>query len=175
MEFPLQLKFFKKIDLYQEYKSEEYKFKISGTRLQRWIAEKEILKWTALKHHHLGSTLTNDGIKKEILHNDYSHAHEHAVEALIQQKYAEAVDGPTPGIKITKEGLLMGEVINEVENDNVFIRWKYCLKYTSFFALIWFTAIAGACIVIINFLKLLYELLIPIWTFLFLHIYISIK
>ncbi len=155
MELPIQIKFFKKIDLYQEYKSEERKFKVSGTKLQCWKAEKKILKWTATEHHHLGSALTNQRIKEDILANQYTHEYEHAIQGLVQRKYAEAVDQPEAGIKVTKEGLLMGEVINEVENDNLLSKWRYQLKYVGFFALVWLTAIAGALIVIINLLKLL--------------------
>jgi len=154
MELPIQLKFFKKIDLYQEYKYEGRKVRVSGTRLQDWKIEKTILKWTANNHHHLGSPLTNDGVAKDILKNKYSYEHLHAIESLIHRKYAERKE---EGIIITKEGLLMGEVVNEVEGDKVYLKYKNQLKYEIFFWLVWFTAIAGALIVTINFLMLLYN------------------
>ena len=155
MELPIQLKFFRKIELYQEYKFEERK--AADTRLVAWSIEKQILKWTVNNHHHLASPLTKDRINRDMLDTKHSAELTHALYNLIQRKYAEG--DPEQGITITKEGLLIGEVINEVDG-KVLSRFKYPL----FFSLVWLTAISGAFIVIINFLKLIHPLFKPLFS-----------
>jgi len=148
MELPIQLKFFKKIELYQEYRFQQRK--ASGTNLKAWPIEKQILKWTTSNHHHLGSLLTNSDIRNRMIEDKETRELHHAIENLIQRKYGDG--DPSVGVIITKEGLLMGEVINDLEGKNLFNKWKYLV----FFILVWATALTGALIVIINFIKLIF-------------------
>jgi hypothetical protein len=147
MELPIQLKFFKKIELYQEYKFEERK--ASGTRLTAWNIEKQILKWTTNNHHHLGSPLVKEDIKRRMLEDKEPTELNQALQNLILRGYADG--SPEGGVRITRAGLLMGEVINELEG-RVLLRYKYI----ALFWLVWITAIAGALIVIINLFKLIF-------------------
>ena len=128
MELPIQLKFFKKIELYQDYKFEQKK-SLGGTRLKSWELEKKILKWTKEKHHHLGSPLSLERIKKEILNEDHPET-QNAMSSLVARGYAgvypDSADAVYPiCIKINRAGLLMGEVIGELESSKFLIRSKY--------------------------------------------------
>lgn len=49
----------------------------------------------------------------------------------------------------------MGEVINDVEGEGCWSKWKYEV----FFGLVWLTALAGALTVIINFIKIIFDII----------------
>ena len=148
MELPIQLKFFRKIELYQEYKTENKKAVLNKSK--SWSVEKQILKWILIKHYHLGSPINNDRIKNEILKNEFDDECAHGINNLIEKGYAERLG---QGIKITKEGFLMAEVVNDLDG-----RLFKSFYYQGFFYLVWLTAISGAFIVIINGLKIVYHI-----------------
>jgi hypothetical protein len=153
MELPIQLKFFKKLELYQEFKYQNKKSTKASKNLQKvWKTEKLILKWTVWHHHLLAHPVNYEYFKKELIpkdkESDYSLSG--AFTNFIRKKYAEENESKS-GILFTKEGLLMGEVTDDMESKNV---WKR-LKYGIFFWFVWATAIAGGLTVIVNFFKLL--------------------
>lgn len=141
MDLPIQLKFFRKLELYQEYKSIKENISNEPTASQAWDIEKRILKWTTKKHWHFGSLLTGDGIKKDILNGEDPPRFTQAIENLVEKGYA-IKDQTKEGIKITKEGLLMGEVANDLEGESIVKRYKYKV----FFILIWLTMLSGIVI-----------------------------
>lgn len=69
MELPIQLKFFKKIELYQEFKFQDEKAEEASEGILRklWKTEKRVLRWTARHHHCLGSSIDHDYIRNNIL------------------------------------------------------------------------------------------------------------
>jgi hypothetical protein len=157
MELPIQLKFFKKLELYQELKSQNKK---AFNRDEAWLIEKEILKWTRWNHHHLNTPLTNEYIFSPLnkvlpqnLRNNLDLIHV-AMRNLVARKYAT---GSHASITITAEGLLMGEVIDDVEGTGTknYLENKYFL----FYYFIWTIAILGGLTIIINFIHSLHFLL----------------
>lgn len=155
MELPIQLKFFKKLELYQEFNFQDEKSRKASKQLQKvWKTEKLILKWTVWNHHLLGCPVDYEYFKNGLIDKDKEpeYSLSSAFTNFIRKEYAEENQNKT-GILFTKEGLLMGEVIDDVESKSYWRRWKYKI----FFCLVWITALAGALIVIINLLILLYK------------------
>ncbi|MFA6000473.1 MAG: hypothetical protein WC783_05915 [Candidatus Paceibacterota bacterium] len=152
MELPIQIKFFRKLELYQEYKFSEEKNR--QTRHRVWEIEKQILKWAIDNHHHLESPLSNEYIKKNILKSSdagYLNNLEPAVGNLRVKKFARQVDG---GVEITLEGLMMGEVMHDIEETRL-----GRFKYNSFILVVWLTIFAGV-------LTVVYEGWIRLWNIL---------
>jgi len=160
MELPIQLKFFKKLELYQELLSENKKATFAGaTRRELWNMEKEVLAWTDKNHHHRLSPLKNTDLQdkverkfsKEYLDNELGEISRN----LVSRGFAvfKEPDDESKGIIITPEGFLMGKVINDIEGQKIWVKIEYTLLYK----LVWITALAGALIVIINLLVLLYK------------------
>ena len=145
MELPIQLKFFKKIELYQEYLSQERKIKISKTHLKAWENEKEILKWVRTNHHHLGSLLTREDIKNRIFNTKDIPEFKQTLQNLVQRNYAEF---RSEDIVTTQEGLLMAEVVYDLESEQGRLYWLRRKKYRAFFVLVWLTALSGVVIVV---------------------------
>lgn len=171
MELPIQLKFFKKLELYQEIKFQDRKNKTQPALLNVWNTEKEILSWTVLNHHNLGNTITDDFVRKNILKMQ-SHVNIDEVakkydihltdtfENLIKRGYAERSTQDVSNLIFTKEGLLIGEVIYDIKGDNIWNRHKYPF----FYFLTWVTTISGALIVIVNALIMIVNFLkITLW------------
>ena len=157
MESPIQLKFFKKLELYQELKSQNKK---AFNRDEVWPIEKEILKWTRWNHHHLGTPLTNEfilfhgnGVVSQNVRHDLDSIHV-AMRNLIARKYAT---GSHASIAITAEGLLMGEVIDDVEGTG--IENSLADKYSFFYYFIWTVAVLGGATVIVNFFYSIWPLI----------------
>lgn len=160
MELPIQLKFFKKLELYQELIFQNKKAgEAGGDRRKVWKTEKEILKWTTWNHHYLRSPINHDYIRINILKNKsadkYDKALTNTTQNLIKRGFAIAPEilKDVTDIEFTQLGLLMGEVVNDTEGEK---KWPK-IKYDLFYKLVWLTAISGALIVIINFFVLLYK------------------
>lgn len=139
MDSPIQLSFFKKLELYQELKSRNSR--LGGDKA--WNGEKQILRWSALEHRHLGTPIDVTFVEKNILTNRQIYSNfpadaERPMENLISKDYAK---GTTSALLFLKEGLLMGEVIDDVANGK---SWRY----ESIYWLAWAAAISGALIVI---------------------------
>ena len=151
MELPIQLKFFRKLELYQEYKSSENKS--YKTKRAVWSIEKKILKWATNHHHHLESPLNRKYIENNILQtrdpSDLSHL-DPAMNNLCVKKFAKHVES---GIEITLEGLMMGEVINDVEERY----WMSCW-YALFITMIWIIVVSGIFTIILEAINRLSEL-----------------
>ena len=178
-ELPIKLKFFKKIELYQELNGQNKKAGYS-TRLTDWQKEKKILKWTAVNHHHLGSEFSIERLymifeeevnkvkeefsevfrgweDKNIQETIINHLKEEkrvgslksAIENLKIRGYAREGDKLDFLIIFTLEGLLMGEVIYEVEDT-----WLGKIKYPFFLYITWTTIILAILITMITFVNL---------------------
>jgi hypothetical protein len=153
MDLPIQLKFFKKLDLYQELRSQNEK---ALGRDRAWPMEKMILKWTVWNHHHLSTPLRPDVAftHPEIVDRTDQDNFPLLLEAmrnLVEREYATYASNLAldRGIKFTRAGLLMGEVIDDVEGsgEGTWSAWRYIF----FIILVWAVAIAGALLVIVNF------------------------
>jgi hypothetical protein len=151
MELPIQLKFFKKLELYQELKFQDRKSKASERFKKVWKTEKLILGWTARGHHLIAHPIDHDYVRNgdSLLKNkdgsDYDFGLFGTFTNLIGRGFAISVNGNETQILFTPVGLLMGEVINDVESNIA-----GSLKYELFFYLTWLTAIAGTAIILIN-------------------------
>jgi hypothetical protein len=169
MNSPIHLSFFKKLELYQELRSRDSR--IGGDKA--WSGEKEILKWTVKNHRHLGTPINVEFVQTKILtdprYNNFPDDAQRPLENLIVREYAEPEsvkvrwqDDPTRALRFRKEGLLMGEVIYDVENGKS-RRYKYI------YWLAWATAISGVLIVIAPVVRFL--LLFILHTFRFRWLY----
>ncbi len=131
MDLPVQITFFKKLELYQELKSRDAR---RGDD-KAWMGEKDILRWAATEHRHLGTGIDWLFVKTNILtdlrYNNFPDDALRPMENLLQRGYVVG----WPKIKFLKEGLLMGEVIDEVAQGR---GWRYEFLY-------WFTWIAVIC------------------------------
>lgn len=155
MELPIQLKFFKKLELYQEFIYQNKKSTKASEHLQKvWKTEKFILKWTVWHHHLLAHPVDYEYFKNGLIpkgkESEFSLLG--AFTNFIRKEYAEENINKT-GILFTKEGLLMGEVVDDMESRNIWRRWRYGI----FFWFVWATAIAGASLVIIRLAEIVYK------------------
>ncbi len=163
MSIPITINFFREIELYQELKTLDKKFKkdkAAGWKV--WNTEKAILSWCA-DDTSLANKRTSQKIRRAVLkEGSLSLAEiikEHDIhltvpmENLIKRGFAE---GNREEIILTKEGVLMGTVINKSKK----ISGK--IHYELFYWLTWAAIISGSFIVILNALEKLSRL-IP-WT-----------
>ena len=125
--------------------------------------EKEILKFADSEHHHRGSILQNTDIQNRIERKftgkDMANELAHISRNLVSRGFAVFLppdNNPNKGFRITREGFLMGSVINDVEGDGKWCRaWR--LMYLLLYRLVWATAIAGAIVVLLTCASLLYR------------------
>ena len=156
MELPIQLKFFKKLELYQELNFQDEKAGKASERLRKiWNTEKLILSWTARGHHLImhpidhGYVRSNTSLLKNKNENDYDFGLSGTFTNLIGRGFVKAVEGNNTQIIFTPSGLLMGEVIDDVEGDKTWPKWKYWI----FFKFVWTVALAGALLVVFKFVE----------------------
>ncbi len=145
MDAPLGVTFFKKVELYQKIVSLDDQSRKMDTKRglpPLWPLEKKVLAWTYTGHKHLGSPITTShfeagsshskledfGVTKKELHNvnltRLLHnfiGHGFAAELLEGQHSGHIPDENS--IYITREGLLVGEVLSELKNP--FYRLSY--------------------------------------------------
>jgi hypothetical protein len=145
MELPIELKFFKQIELYQYYRTQERR---KSEKFDAWQIEKKILGWTYKHHYHIGIEITKDGINKDILDNPRSAELDRALENLVREGYAKG--DPKLGVIIEPNGFLMGELISEIQEGS---EWKYFI----FYWIVWLTIWAGVLIVIVNAGKIIWS------------------
>lgn len=177
-DIPIQLKFFRKLELYQELKAEDKKEKWSN-RLRPWKIEKRILKWTAKHHYHLDSAINPDYAYRNIFKEEFDKIKEdvyknmpeptdemvthHLIRDewvgnlspvfgnLVQRDFMEKrEDGTNRPFIFTPLGLLMGQVINEVEGS----LWGK-IRYPFFIILTWATILSASIVTINTALKIL--------------------
>jgi len=156
MELPIQLKLFKKLELYQELKFQDEKASKASERLRKvWKTEKLILSWTARGHHLImhpidhGYVRSGTGLLKNKDENNYDFGLSGTFTNLIGRGFAKPVERNDTQILFTPTGLLMGEVIDDVEGSNIWKKYRYPI----FYYLTWATASAGALLVISKFLE----------------------
>lgn len=165
---PIQLKFFKKLELYQELKFQNKKAKKADKdHWKIWNTEKEILRWTPWNHHFLNSVIGHDYVRRKILKQNEAGASEIETKYdyeltrtfgnLVKRGYAEKEKDTN--IYFTREGLLMGEVINDYHSiesykdvKNLSKLWKKT-KYPFFIFFTWTTIFIGALTIIVKFLE----------------------
>ena len=161
MELPIQLEFFRKLELYQELKSQDKHFS-KGNENSAWEMEKDILQYSVFLHHHLGTPITVDHVavqKNRVLRSDKFDAKddlkdrgslEHALPNLVQRGFATQ-NSSGSGIHFTKEGRLMGAVINDVR-EGKFLGSKFLGKnrYLIFSVITWATVISGILLLLFN-------------------------
>ena len=145
MELSIRFKLLKNIEFYQEYIFQEQR--TSESRLITWKIEKELLKWTTYNHYHLGSELNKETITRRILVDKEKKGLDQAIENLVEREFAKWKNESNheDGIIISKDGFLMGEVINDLEEGF----WSN-LKYWFLYKLGWATVLSGAFLIIIN-------------------------
>lgn len=154
METPFGVAFLKKAELYNlinrlDKQTRETKEESSDPSL--WPIEKQILKWTYTYHRHLGSPIGTEHLSlgdrtynklKDMgmldmdgkLKPEFSYlstgALQKPLENLVVRGFAEYFDKIQHGtnkIIINKEGLLLGEVLVEMESRNPFIQLNFLL------------------------------------------------
>lgn len=158
MELPVQLKFFRKLELYQELRSQDKNFS-HGNENFAWEIEKDILQWTVRNHHHLGTPLTethaSDPKNRILKPEKYSDpgSLKQGLSNLIQRGFATQ-DPSVPGIHFTKEGLLMGEVINDVRQ-GCFLSKK---RYQFFYWTTWLIVAFGVLLLFANLVKVILDI-----------------
>jgi hypothetical protein len=152
MELPVQLSFFRKLELWQELRRQDRNFKDSN---MAWKIEKDILRWASTGHNHLGTPLKEAFLwdqDNQILEskNRDQGSLIRAMENLVQREFAVPAGGvniSADGIKIIKEGLLMGEVIADTQGT----LW-HRVKYPFFYYLTWLTVFAGVALLLQKFI-----------------------
>lgn len=160
MELPIQLKLFKKLELYQELKFQDRKSNKASDRLRKvWKTEKLILSWTAYGHHLISHSIDYAYVRGGLLKNKDRTTFDWGLSStfgnLVMRGYVLPVDNTLPPrFLFTPSGLLMGEVINDVESSGL-----GGIKYDFLYYLTWTTALMGALFIIINFFILLSEIL----------------
>ncbi len=139
MDAPLGLTFFKKVELYQRIRSLDSQAKKMDKKRNLpplWPLEKKVLAWTYKGHKHLGSPINTShfeagsihskledfGITSKDLKNvnltrllDNFVLHGFASEILEGRLYSGQVPDEN-NIYITREGLFVGEILNELKN-----------------------------------------------------------
>ncbi|MDE3199958.1 MAG: hypothetical protein KGN79_03465 [Acidobacteriota bacterium] len=120
-----------------------------GVEDKAWRAEKEILRWAAVEHRHLGTGIDALFIGAHILIDDrfaFPADANVAMENLNRRGWAELKDGQ---LLFLSEGILMGEVIDDVDYGGRWKRWRKRRKYEFFYWLAWTTVFCGAYLVIV--------------------------
>jgi hypothetical protein len=147
MDAPLGITFLKKVELYNEARRLEKGYE-EKPRNSLWPTEKAILKWTWRGHRHLGSSITTDHLSRGSTHNklkDFGMLDkkgelkpefkvletiklQQPLENLVVRGYAEYSDLINSGhnhITISKEGLLFGNMLNEIEKGDRITKFNY--------------------------------------------------
>lgn len=146
-DLPIQLSFFKKLEQYQE-------LRLRNARIgddKAWSAEKEILRWAATGHRHLGTGIDASFVENNILtdRGKYSNFPDDAMRPMenLQRRGWAEFDGES--LRFLKEGLLMGEVIDDVMRGK---GWRYWF----FYVLAWVTTFCGVALIIVPVLRFVF-------------------
>jgi hypothetical protein len=168
MELPIQLRIFRKIELFQELKNRNKKSK--KTNLKAWEIEKDILSLTKY-HHHIGSVLTIEKVKDWLEHvvsdkryseGELSNWLKKSIENLIEDGFAKRTSESNEELKFlfTRDGMIMGEVVNELKG-NCLKKIAHNLKYYSLTYLVWLSVILAMLYVVVSSMIYFYSLLAP--------------
>lgn len=160
MDLPIRLRFYQKLDLYQELQNEDKKYDSpdagknqEGLRL--WNMSKAIMKWTVLSHRQLYTPLSseyvrqrlneirrNNGVRDSNFAQSDIDAHSDKVLGYLYMK-GFALETPNSDqrgadireARISRAGLLMGEVIDECQDWNSRNKAEAIRKYDGFLRL----------------------------------------
>lgn len=167
MDLPITLKFFRKLELYQELIKEDRKPRNQAV----WNMVKALLRWTVTGHLHLYTPLTSQFVQntlKEMKSNNTT-SDEKFSELQVDQLYSKVLgdlvvrglaqplketESNVEKARITLEGLYMGEVIYDYESGG----FKK-IKYPIFYCLAWLTVCLGILSLILSFVLLVKNLL----------------
>lgn len=177
MELPITLKFFHKIELYQELRREDKK---RQEHPEVWDMAKALLRWTTYGHQFLydpvRTTFIKDNILPELKLNygfepklgicgTIEELIKKALGDLVVKGYAkeistEAIPGHpeeknVTSIQTSLEGLYMGEVINDFE-----LGGYHRKKYAFFYIATWWLIALGIAKVVLSFMGKYGELVI---------------
>jgi len=165
MELPIQLKFFKKLELYQEYVAQDKK--ADNTKIETWKVQKDFLRWTK-RHHNVGSQLSSLSVRQKMeemkkkKYKEYKNEDIHRVISdLIANGYAYDVSDNNHQIKVTREGFMMGEIIDDFEGSNSSF-WSR-RKYNLLLKLTWTSAICAALLIIAKFTSYIINLILQLF------------
>lgn len=143
---PIQLNFFRTAEVYAELreldaqydrmmkdtvKSDEYlkglPSSVLSINLPTWNIEKKLMRWSILKHKHLGSPITVSHLKERDFQKDIYSSNEeisfvgakHVIENMVAHGYAEYSNNNVDGILINQKGLFAGSIIARVYNEKI--------------------------------------------------------
>jgi hypothetical protein len=173
MNLPFTLNFFKKFELFQTLRRLDAiaRAQRGGKMENTWKYEKRILRWTYQGHKHLGSNIHKgnldpaDGENRlaEMLIDPRKFDADNIMytfENLVSRGYATwQADSKTPrkerflpGVIISKEGLLMGEVIWETTKEKKFElkKNKHFVSYWLLIWIFWFVIAGGLLLLFID-------------------------
>jgi len=147
MTLPIQIRFFRKLELYQELYHQDKKSKTDGEFSIIWDIERQILKWTTtneypgmpLTHSFIWISILDEKLildKKRTPHSLPIESLQPAMDNLVQRNFAKKKDN---GILIEEDGRLIGEIIRDIDGKNLFHKYKY---FTSI-GIIWIVFILG--------------------------------
>jgi len=134
MDIPITLRFFEKLNLYQEIK------KRNSKSLHEWETEKRILSWAANPEHHrhMHTPLTVQraldtpdeiiGSITEVGEVDRQRYVRVIFGNLVARGLAQWSDNTENGIRFTRDGFLVGETLNDI-NESPETEWKYRFVY----------------------------------------------
>ena len=159
MDIPFQLKFFKKLELYQYLKE------LDRSNSPEWKNERAILSWAANpnKHRDLGSTIDNHYISRNSEEMGVNFSYEggdpnnlipadNRLRSLVTRGYAEWNNESRTEALFTQEGFLMGEVINELRKRG---EWRYWVTYNTVRIMFWM----GALLIVTEAIKSLWSII----------------
>jgi hypothetical protein len=191
-DIPIQLKFFKKLELYQDFKRQDRRSIQSEKLVNIWEKEKIILAWASRGHYKLGRVLSYNEIYERVYEHDYKRHYddlftskgvppvpkEHEYQLIIPRLVAErgqigdAVDNlvvknfaERPKESGGMKSIMFtaeGLLIGEVINECDSQSWRYNIKYLFFIYLTWITILAAAFITIVTACRLVFDLIIKI-------------
>lgn len=157
MDIPIRLKFFRKLELYQELKKLDKLVKRSDIFINRdWKVGKEVLKSEAqnLQFYPLSfDDLLLDAAMRVLPDRSEMKGNEtqidvarQVVDVLISRGYAMGKPGK---MFFTPDGIWMGEVINDCES------WWRKIRYPIFYWFVWITFISSGIILLWSGIKII--------------------
>jgi hypothetical protein len=152
MDIPITLRFFEKLNLFLEIR------RIDRENRPQWKIEKSILSWAAdpLHHRHLNTPLTVQMARDHSEITGMARTDPDNKDLDIQLCFGNLVirdlatwSGPDEnGIRFTKSGFSVGEVINDLIRNP-----RRMYRYYFFYLLSWLIFFAGATIIIADGIK----------------------
>ncbi len=152
MEIPITFRFFEKLNLFQEAG------KLDRENRPEWKVERQILSWAANPQHHrnLYTPLTVDMALQHSEITGLAVSDPENVPRYIEVCFGNLVmrglatwsDGVPGGIRFTRDGFFLGEIINEIRNEPGKKELYYFLYGVS-----WAIFVAGTIIILAEAVK----------------------